>query len=100
MSRSVSTLRLTRRQLLAGGVFLAPGAVPPLGRARELVGPPREAVGPPQPVPRHAPPRLPGTYATLRTTAGDIVLRMLPEDAPLTVANFLGLAEGTKPFRD
>ena len=44
--------------------------------------------------------RPPGTYVTLETPAGAIVLRMLPQEAPQTVANFVGLAEGTKPFRE
>jgi len=44
--------------------------------------------------------RAPGTYVTLLTSLGDIVLRMLPQDAPETVANFVGLVEGSKPFRD
>ncbi|KOX12179.1 peptidylprolyl isomerase [Nocardiopsis sp. NRRL B-16309] len=32
--------------------------------------------------------------ATLHTSEGDIELVLLPEEAPLTVANFVGLAEG------
>ena len=32
--------------------------------------------------------------ATLHTSEGDIELVLLPEDAPVTVANFVGLAEG------
>ncbi|WP_150239183.1 peptidylprolyl isomerase [Nocardiopsis quinghaiensis] len=32
--------------------------------------------------------------ATLRTSEGDIEVELFPEDAPLTVANFVGLAEG------
>jgi cyclophilin family peptidyl-prolyl cis-trans isomerase len=36
----------------------------------------------------------------ISTTRGDILLELLPAEAPETVANFLGLAEGTKPFID
>jgi len=36
----------------------------------------------------------------ISTTRGDILLELLPAEAPETVANFLGLAEGTKPFLD
>lgn len=36
----------------------------------------------------------------MSTTRGDILLELLPAEAPETVANFLGLAEGTKPFVD
>jgi peptidyl-prolyl cis-trans isomerase A (cyclophilin A) len=50
--------------------------------------------------PQPAVPRPPGIYVTLRTGAGDIVIRMLPDAAPQTVANFVGLAEGTKGFID
>ena len=32
--------------------------------------------------------------ATLHTSEGDIELELFPEDAPVTVANFVGLAEG------
>ncbi|MGH3412824.1 MAG: peptidylprolyl isomerase [Marmoricola sp.] len=38
--------------------------------------------------------------ATLHTNQGDIVLEMFPNHAPATVENFVGLAEGTKDYRD
>ena len=36
--------------------------------------------------------------ATLHTNRGDIVLNLLPNHAPKTVDNFVGLAEGTKEY--
>jgi len=38
--------------------------------------------------------------ATLHTNHGDIVLTLFDDQAPKTVANFVGLASGTKPYRD
>jgi peptidyl-prolyl cis-trans isomerase A (cyclophilin A) len=38
--------------------------------------------------------------ATLKTNRGDINVTLLPNHAPKTVENFVGLAEGTKDFRD
>jgi peptidyl-prolyl cis-trans isomerase A (cyclophilin A) len=38
--------------------------------------------------------------ATLNTTLGPIVIRLFPEQAPETVANFTGLAEGTRTWTD
>ena len=38
--------------------------------------------------------------ATLKTNRGDITLTLFPNHAPLTVDNFVGLAEGTKDYRD
>lgn len=40
------------------------------------------------------------TFVTLKTDKGDIVFKLLPDEAPLAVANFVGLAEGIHPFRD
>ena len=42
--------------------------------------------------------RAAGTYAIFETTQGDIVIRLLEKEAPKTVENFVGLAEGTKEF--
>lgn len=39
-------------------------------------------------------------YATLHTTMGEIELRLLPNHAPKTVANFVGLAEGSREWTD
>ena len=40
------------------------------------------------------------TYATLKTNKGDIVIHLFPNHAPKTVENFVGLADGTKDYRD
>jgi peptidyl-prolyl cis-trans isomerase A (cyclophilin A) len=39
-------------------------------------------------------------YATLKTSEGDIIVRLFSKDAPKTVANFVGLATGEKEWRD
>jgi peptidyl-prolyl cis-trans isomerase A (cyclophilin A) len=39
-------------------------------------------------------------YATLKTTMGDIELRLFTKDAPKTVENFVGLAAGEKEWTD
>jgi peptidyl-prolyl cis-trans isomerase A (cyclophilin A) len=44
--------------------------------------------------------RAPGTYAVFETSQGTIVFRLFEKEAPQTVANFIGLAEGTKEFKD
>jgi peptidyl-prolyl cis-trans isomerase A (cyclophilin A) len=38
--------------------------------------------------------------ATLVTNRGDIAVQLLPDHAPATVANFVGLAEGSKRWSD
>jgi peptidyl-prolyl cis-trans isomerase A (cyclophilin A) len=39
-----------------------------------------------------------GTYAIFETSLGNIVIKLLDKEAPKTVENFVGLAEGTKEF--
>lgn len=43
-------------------------------------------------------PQAPGTYATFNTTEGKITVRLFESDAPLTVKNFIELAEGAKEW--
>jgi peptidyl-prolyl cis-trans isomerase A (cyclophilin A) len=38
-------------------------------------------------------------YATIKTSQGDIVVRLFSKDAPKTVENFVGLATGEKEWR-
>jgi peptidyl-prolyl cis-trans isomerase A (cyclophilin A) len=39
-------------------------------------------------------------YATLRTTQGDVEIRLFPDHAPKTVKNFVGLATGEREWAD
>jgi peptidyl-prolyl cis-trans isomerase A (cyclophilin A) len=41
-----------------------------------------------------------GTYAVFETSEGPIVCRLFDKEAPKTVENFVGLAEGTREFTD
>src|SRR5581483_2742990 len=45
-------------------------------------------------------PSEPGLYAVIYTTMGNIVCRLFDKEAPNAVANFRGLATGTKPWKD
>ena len=42
----------------------------------------------------------PGTYAHFTTNHGNFIVRFFDKDAPLTVQNFVGLAEGKKAWTD
>jgi peptidyl-prolyl cis-trans isomerase A (cyclophilin A) len=43
-------------------------------------------------------PLAPGTYAVFNTTEGKITVRLFETDAPITVKNFIELAEGSKEW--
>ena len=43
---------------------------------------------------------MPGTYARFATTEGNFTVRLCDQEAPKTVENFVGLAEGTKQWSD
>ena len=41
-----------------------------------------------------------GVYATFETSMGNVICRLFEKETPVTVANFIGLAEGTKEWSD
>jgi peptidyl-prolyl cis-trans isomerase A (cyclophilin A) len=43
-------------------------------------------------------PRQPGTYAVFETSEGTIVCRLFEQEAPITVKNFIELAEGSREW--
>jgi peptidyl-prolyl cis-trans isomerase A (cyclophilin A) len=58
---------------------------------------PKKAAPAPAPIPL---PAEPGQYAVFNTTMGRIVVKLYEKESPITVANFIGLARGTKQYRD
>ena len=44
--------------------------------------------------------RKPGLYATFQTSQGNIVCELYEKEAPITVKNFVDLAEGNKEWKD
>ena len=42
----------------------------------------------------------PGLYATLRTSMGDIFIKLFETETPITVQNFVDLARGTREWKD
>ena len=44
--------------------------------------------------------REPGTYAHFDTSEGTIIVRLFEKEAPITVKNFIELAEGTREWTD
>jgi cyclophilin family peptidyl-prolyl cis-trans isomerase len=59
---------------------------------------------PPPAVPAAAAPaaaaREPGLYATLKTSQGDITVKLFETETPVTVQNFVDLARGTRTWKD
>lgn len=47
-----------------------------------------------------SPPREPGLYARLETTMGNITVKLYEAETPITVRNFVSLAEGKKAWLD
>jgi peptidyl-prolyl cis-trans isomerase A (cyclophilin A) len=62
--------------------------------------PQKKAAPAPPPAAPAAPARDPGVYATFNTSMGTIVAVLYEKEAPGTVANFIALARGTKPWKD
>ncbi len=80
--------------ILAGAVWAqAPAAhtAPPKAAAKKAPAP----APPPIPLPAE-----PGLYAVFNTSMGRIVVKLYEKESPITVANFTGLARGTKPYRN
>jgi len=59
----------------------------------------QEPKGAPKAAPA-APEREPGLYASIVTSMGTLVCKLFEKEAPLTVANFTGLARGAKEWTD
>jgi len=77
--------------------------------ARRGAAPPAKPAAPSTPAAQPASPAAPaasasqygpGTYAHFTTTKGDFIVRFFDQDAPKTVANFVGLATGRTAWKD
>jgi peptidyl-prolyl cis-trans isomerase A (cyclophilin A) len=81
--------------LLASTVWAqAPKAAP---KTAPKAAPKKAAAPAPPPIPL---PAEPGQYAVFNTTLGRIVVKLYEKESPITVANFVGLARGTKQYKD
>src|SRR3954453_17851386 len=84
--------------LLAAAAFAQTPAAPKKATSTPATTPPapaqKKAPTPP------APQREPGLYAIFNTSMGQIVAVLYEKEAPITVKNFVALAQGTKPWKD
>jgi peptidyl-prolyl cis-trans isomerase A (cyclophilin A) len=99
MTRSISTSlilgALATMPLLAQTPAAAPrGAAPPAKPAE--TAPAAQAPAPASSANTFGP----GIYAHFTTTKGGFTVHFFDQDAPKTVANFVGLATGKKPWKD
>jgi peptidyl-prolyl cis-trans isomerase A (cyclophilin A) len=98
MTRSISMFvmaaALAVMPLIAQTTTPAPrGAAPP---ARAAAPAPAAQAGAPPASAKYGP----GTYAQFATTKGNFIVRFFDQDAPKTVANFVGLATGKTAWKD
>jgi cyclophilin family peptidyl-prolyl cis-trans isomerase len=83
---------LRRVAIVADGEQLPPPAEAAAGEATLTV--------PPIPAPTVPAPEPTGPTAQIETTKGTFTCKLFDKEAPIGVANFVGLAQGTKPFRN
>ena len=90
--------------LSASAAFLTMGAIllcqPYRQNQRETLRSRSKNVNFKEALPPAALPQKPGLYAVIYTSMGDIVCRLYENEAPKTVANFRGLATGSKAWKD
>ncbi|WP_263380348.1 peptidylprolyl isomerase [Granulicella paludicola] len=87
----VKPVVLRRVVIVAEGQPLPAPAGPIAGEATLSV--------PPLPAPAVAPPEPTGPTVQIETSKGTFTCRLFSKEAPIGVANFIGLAQGTKPFK-
>jgi cyclophilin family peptidyl-prolyl cis-trans isomerase len=78
-------------RIVQPGQPLPPDAAPVTGEANLRVPPSPSTVSTLEPT---------GPTATIETTMGSMVCKLFDKEAPVAVANFIGLATGTKPFKN
>ncbi len=83
--------------LLSGLLHAVP---PPAEPAPERPAPPQAEPAPERPTPRLPSGLAAGWYATIETSLGTLVVHLLPEQAPQSVAHFTALAEGRLAWID
>jgi peptidyl-prolyl cis-trans isomerase A (cyclophilin A) len=84
-----------KKALLFAGFLAVAAGCGPASEKQSVTAPPPMPTGPWQPAAG-----LKGTFAVMDTEKGRIVCKLYGDKAPNTVANFVGLASGTKEFKD
>ena len=83
-----------KRYLVFLLLAIAPSA---FGQEKKAAAPPQTAAKPEAPNAAKLPP---GVYAHFSTSQGDFTCELYEKQSPVTVANFIGLAQGTKTYTD
>jgi peptidyl-prolyl cis-trans isomerase A (cyclophilin A) len=78
--------------ILATGLCVAQDSTPQSAPAAKPATPPAAA--------KPERPRPPKPYAVIDTTAGKMICQLFPDKAPIGVDNFIGLATGTKDWKN